>query len=120
MSRERDYVTSFGALTLDHHFLHRTALLMWFVLACGVAGSLGAAWRDGRRRTRIAAALTVLWVPLLVTAYLVVTRLPAPQPETAGDRVPNFALADHLGKSTSLHDLLRDGSILLVFYRGHW
>ena len=37
-----------------------------------------------------------------------------------GDRVPDVVLPDLPGGRTALADLLRDGPIVLVFYRGRW
>jgi peroxiredoxin len=38
----------------------------------------------------------------------------------AGDRAPDFALADPDGKIVRLADLLADGPVVLTFYRGVW
>jgi peroxiredoxin len=38
----------------------------------------------------------------------------------AGDRAPDFTLADPDGKSVSSHDLLAQGPLVVSFYRGVW
>jgi peroxiredoxin len=37
-----------------------------------------------------------------------------------GDRAPGFRLPDARGGEVALDDLLIDGSVVLVFYRGAW
>jgi peroxiredoxin len=37
-----------------------------------------------------------------------------------GDRAPDFTLPDALGRPVSLADLLADGPVVAVFYRGEW
>lgn len=37
-----------------------------------------------------------------------------------GERAPAFELPDALGRSVSLDERLRDGAVVLVFYRGAW
>ncbi|MGH7222385.1 MAG: peroxiredoxin-like family protein [Gemmataceae bacterium] len=37
-----------------------------------------------------------------------------------GDRAPNFRLPNAQGGSVELHDLLRQGPVVLTFYRGQW
>jgi peroxiredoxin len=39
---------------------------------------------------------------------------------SAGDRAPAFRLPDARGGHVALHDLLTDGPVVLVFYRGAW
>ncbi|HEY0877543.1 MAG TPA: peroxiredoxin family protein, partial [Zeimonas sp.] len=38
----------------------------------------------------------------------------------AGDVAPDFALPDSPGGAVHLHDLLREGPVVLKFYRGRW
>lgn len=38
----------------------------------------------------------------------------------AGDTLPNFNLPNHLGKNQSLSDLVKDGPVIVTFYRGGW
>ena len=33
---------------------------------------------------------------------------------------PEFSLPDQKGQQVSLRELLREGPVLVVFYRGHW
>jgi peroxiredoxin len=37
-----------------------------------------------------------------------------------GDRAPGFILPDALGRTVSLNDLLAEGPVVTVFYRGEW
>lgn len=37
-----------------------------------------------------------------------------------GDHAPNFTLSDALGQSVTLADLLVQGPVVIVFYRGEW
>jgi peroxiredoxin len=37
-----------------------------------------------------------------------------------GDRAPGFSLPDALGRTVSLADLLAEGPVVTVFYRGEW
>jgi cytochrome oxidase Cu insertion factor (SCO1/SenC/PrrC family) len=108
------------ALTLDVNFLQRTALPMWVTMAFGLACTVLAALWDVRKRTRIVALLCTVLVVLSVPGYLVLTRLPTPTGFATANRVPDFTLTDHLGRETTLSGLVDGGSLLLVFYRGHW
>lgn len=110
----------FWALTLETDFLQRTALAMWLGMTAGLLCAALAAWADRRKRTRIVAALTGLWVLLSVPGYLVLTRLPAAKEVGSVERVADLILPDHLGRPTSLAGLLSESPVLLVFYRGHW
>ena len=38
----------------------------------------------------------------------------------AGQRAPDFALPDHEGRLVRLGQMLREGSVILTFYRGGW
>lgn len=37
-----------------------------------------------------------------------------------GDKMPDFSLKDSMGKNVSSSELLKDGNLVLVFYRGSW
>ena len=37
-----------------------------------------------------------------------------------GEHAPEFALADQRGEQVSLAELLHDGPVVLIFYRGEW
>jgi peroxiredoxin len=37
-----------------------------------------------------------------------------------GAVVENFTAVDHTGKEVKLYDILRDGPVVLLFYRGNW
>ena len=38
----------------------------------------------------------------------------------AGDAAPDFSLPDAVGNTVSLYELLRDGPVILAWYRGSW
>ncbi|NQX92323.1 MAG: AhpC/TSA family protein, partial [Flavobacteriales bacterium] len=37
-----------------------------------------------------------------------------------GDKAPNFTLTNHLDQEVSLYELLKDGPVVLTWYRGGW
>jgi peroxiredoxin len=37
-----------------------------------------------------------------------------------GELAPDFELPDSTGAQRRLHDLVEDGPLVLIFYRGHW
>ena len=37
-----------------------------------------------------------------------------------GDRAPEFSLSDSAGQTVSLSELLKNGPLVLTFYRGKW
>lgn len=43
-----------------------------------------------------------------------------PHALTAGQRAPEFALPNPRGRIVQLRDLLRQGPVVLTFYRGVW
>ena len=90
----------FWAITLDHSFLRRTALMMWSAMALGLACAALGAWRDVRKRTRIVAVLTGVWVLLCIPIYLVFTRLPA-SARVAG--VERFLFSSHQLSGLTTH-----------------
>ena len=49
-------------LTMDSSLLQRTGLAMWAAMVVGLACTGLAAWKDSRTRTRVAAALSLIWV----------------------------------------------------------
>ncbi len=108
------------AWTLDDALLQRTGLVMWLVMGMGLAASLVAARGDSRARTRVLATANLVLVSLAVVGFFGLTKLPAPDAFSEVRHIPEFELPDHTGTMRSLADLLRDGSLLLVFYRGHW
>lgn len=108
------------ALTLDNSLLRRTGLMMWAAMALALLCAAVAAGSDSRKRTRFVAGLVGLWVLLSIPGYLVFTRLPVPAESGTVANATDLVLADHLGRPTSLDELLQKTAILLVFYRGHW
>jgi len=88
---------------------------------------------DRRRRSKIAASilatLSVAIVGLFVFSVFIAARwLPASRgAPQAGQKAPEFSLADTSGKPVSLSELLSGPingmppkGVLLVFYRGYW
>lgn len=63
---------------------------------------------------------------LLLSCNLIAGLPPSPTAPSVGDRAPAFTLPDAGGADRSLDELLataddgKPGSVLLVFYRGHW
>lgn len=43
-----------------------------------------------------------------------------PKPLKIGDLAPNFSGIDQYGNAISLDDMLSEGSVLVIFYRGYW
>ena len=37
-----------------------------------------------------------------------------------GDRAPDFSLSNSTGQTVSLNDLIKNGPLVLTFYRGKW
>ncbi|MGD2110106.1 MAG: hypothetical protein PVI86_12040 [Phycisphaerae bacterium] len=110
----------FWGLTLDNKFLQRTALMMWLAMAVGLACAVLGAYTDRRKRTRVVAALAACWVLFSIPGVSFFTRLPAPTEIAGSEPIADFTLPDHHGRKTALSGLLRDGWVLLVFYRGYW
>lgn len=107
-------------LTLRVNFLHRTGLAMWVAIAVGLAFSLWAAWGDARIRTRAVVLVDLACVALAFTVFFVFARLPESAGLAAIDQVNDFTLPDQTGKDFTLSEHLKDGPVLLIFYRGHW
>jgi hypothetical protein len=110
----------FWALTLEHNLLQRTALAMWLAMALGLGLALWTGRGDRRARTRVVAGISVGWTLFAVIGFAVLTRLPDAQPTGEVAAVADRVVINHLGEPTSISRLLRDGPLLLVFYRGHW
>ncbi|HQY63833.1 MAG: peroxiredoxin family protein [Myxococcales bacterium] len=47
-------------------------------------------------------------------------RAAGPRLDTASTRAPDFSLTSHTGRVVALHDALRAGPVIVVFYRGQW
>ena len=69
-----------------------------------------------RRRSAVLGASAAL-----LTALAGGCRLqPRDPPKTAAEPAPDFTLPDHEGNDVALADLLQQGPVVLIFYRGHW
>ena len=44
----------------------------------------------------------------------------APDAPAQGEQAPDFELTNHLGETTRLSDVLAEGPVVLMFYRGFW
>ena len=45
---------------------------------------------------------------------------PAPETAAAGQVAADIRGQDHTGKAVTLSDMVGDGRVVVVFYRGHW
>jgi hypothetical protein len=110
----------FWMLSLDHPFLRRSGLLMWLAAAVGLVLVGWAAAKDHRRRMRVVAVLAILWLGIAAPGYLILTKLPQAAARAGGAQIEDFTLPDHDGRAVRLSELLANGPVLLVTYRGHW
>ncbi|MCO6439288.1 MAG: hypothetical protein J5J06_19530 [Phycisphaerae bacterium] len=110
----------FWAMTINDSFLRWTALGMWLAMGAGLVAAIAAGWRDRRLRTRITSGLTLAWCAFAVVGFFVFTRLPEPTQAGNVEGAWDVVLQDQHGEATSLRELLRDGPVLLTFYRGFW
>lgn len=93
-----------------------TFILMGIGLLLGVS-----TWRQDRRAvTRLIVGLDVVLVAIFVGYFFVFARLPEVAGVNPGVLAPQFVATDHHGQQVALDDALRQGPVLLVFYRGHW
>ncbi len=93
-----------------------TFILMGIGLLLGVF-----AWRQDRRVvSRLIVGLDVVLVGIFVGYFFVFARLPEVAGVNPGELAPQFTATDHHGEQVALADALRQGPVLLVFYRGHW
>jgi hypothetical protein len=103
---------------IEQPLLRRTALLTWLVLAAGLAIGGYCGLRDRRAWIRGLLAVEVAIAGLFVWAFFGLAALPDGAP-LAG-QAPAWTLPDHTGKPIVLAEKLRNGPLLLVFYRGFW
>ena len=75
-----------------------------------------AEFEEKKKRTHDRDVLDMIDV---TTADLIATGIAA-KALKVGDTAPDFTLPDHLGNSVALRDLLNQGPVVLVFYRGSW
>ena len=57
---------------------------------------------------------------LLLITILSFTTLNSPEGLNVKDDAPNFTAIDQNGKTVTLKELLKSGSLVMVFYRGEW
>lgn len=57
---------------------------------------------------------------ILLISFSLLARAQKPQPLFIGDKAPNFLALDQFEKRVSLKDQLKDGPVVIVFYRGQW
>jgi peroxiredoxin len=62
---------------------------------------------------RLTIFILLFSLPVLATAQ-------KPEPLYIGDKAPNFLALDQFEKRISLKDQLKEGPVVLVFYRGQW
>lgn len=53
-------------------------------------------------------------------SYGIQTETGVPKGLKKGDKAPDFTLTNQIGKTTNLQQMLREGPVVLVFYRGAW
>ena len=59
-------------------------------------------------------------VILILLSGLVTIAQDVPKGVSINEPAPDFTAVDQYGKSVSLNKLLKDGPVVLVFYRGQW
>lgn len=62
----------------------------------------------------------ILFVVLLVLSVQLVSAQEAPEGLFIASKAPDFKAKDQNGKEIRLKDLLKEGKVVLVFYRGEW
>lgn len=105
------------AWTIDRPFLRASGLTAWILLVLALALALSAARHDRRKWVRAVAVLQLAVLGLFCWAFFVFARMPATQ---VLERAPDFTLPDQDGRPVTLSAELRQGPVLLVFFRGHW
>lgn len=103
--------------SIDDPFLRASGATAWLMLAAALFLAISAAWRDRRRWVRVVAGLELACGALFLWAFFVLAKLPAAVPPP---RAPDFTLPDQDGRPVALAAELREGPVLLVFFRGHW
>jgi len=63
-------------------------------------------------------ALNIIILNLLFS--MIVTAQTSPQGISVNDKAPDFTVKDQNGKKVSLKNELKNGAVVLVFYRGQW
>ncbi|MBK8914032.1 MAG: hypothetical protein IPM64_05410 [Phycisphaerales bacterium] len=107
-------------LLLDVHWLHRSGAPLFATLALGAMWATRNALRTRRRWVRIACVANVLLLPLGLYAFFVAARLPRTTPPQIESSIPELTLLDQQSRPVQLSEVVKQGPLLLVFYRGHW
>jgi cytochrome oxidase Cu insertion factor (SCO1/SenC/PrrC family) len=89
-------------------------------ISAGVAAGIVAVLRDRRMWVRIVCAGDIAALAIGIFLFFGFATLPNATAVTRSDSAPDFTLSNHKGEQVRLYDLLDDGPVLLVFYRGHW
>lgn len=100
--------------------MHRSGAPLIASLALGAFWATRNAARSRRRGIRIASVANAMLLPLGLYAFFVAARLPAPTRPDLAAGIPDITLHDQQGRPVHLPTILKQGPLLLVFYRGHW
>ncbi len=57
---------------------------------------------------------------ILLFSFSLIAQAQKPEPLYIGDKAPNFVALDQFEKRVSLKEKLKDGPVVVVFYRGQW
>ena len=106
--------------TMQATLLLRTGLLLWGLLAAGLAAGFAAVRADRRRWIRVAAGADVAVAAFFLAAFFVFAALPGAEAAQRLETAPGFSLSDQEGKTVSLADARASGPVLFVFFRGAW
>ncbi|MHC4696837.1 MAG: hypothetical protein ACYTFA_08855 [Planctomycetota bacterium] len=107
-------------LLLDLPLMRATGAPAFALISAGAAASIVAALRDRRAWVRTICCLDVLALPVALYLFFGLAVLPDATAIAQMDIAPEFTLPDHTGEEVVLYDLLAEGPVMLVFYRGHW
>ncbi len=90
------------------------------MISAGAAAGIVAIRRDRRAWVRVVCGVDIAALPAALYLFFGLAALPDAGALTQLDIAPDFTLPDHMGEEVVLHDLLAEGPVMLVFYRGHW
>ncbi len=107
-------------LLFDQALMRATGAPAFGLIAAGAAAGVVAAGRDRRAWVRAICCVDVLALPVALYLFFGLAVLPDATAATQMDIAPEFTLPDHTGEEVVLYDLLAEGPVMLVFYRGHW
>lgn len=105
---------------LDDPFIRSTGLPLIGLPALGLAGGILVARRKKGFVAKAGAGLSALVLAGVVYGFYFWARLPAGDRFQSMDRAPDVALPDTTGREHRLSEALKEGPVLLVFYRGFW